>query len=122
MKRWSSYIFIILFVANTVVIALMAVWYSNDQQYFTDNFCVNKEKVELKCNGRCHLKKQISGQTESDKKGKISVPVLEMEFTNTFFIHSTQQISSGFIQHCFINPSLLYQAPLLSNEEHPPTV
>ncbi len=122
MKRWSAYIFIVLFTANALAVAMMSVWYSNDQAYFTENFCVNKKKVELKCNGRCHLKKQISGQTENNEKETISVPVLELEFTTTFFTVIQQPIVSGFIQHHFINPSVLYQAPTLSNEQHPPTV
>ena len=59
----------------------MTVWFINDTAYFANNFCVNKEKKELQCHGRCHLAKQIS-QTES-QDNNIQVSILEFEFTQS---------------------------------------
>ena len=38
--------------------------YAVNQDYIIENFCVNKAEPELKCDGKCHLKKQIEEDTE----------------------------------------------------------
>ena len=48
------------------------------QEYITQKFCVNKEKPELKCNGKCHLKDAIaqsSNQTD-EKNSHLTVEIL----------------------------------------------
>jgi hypothetical protein len=35
-----------------------------NQEKITEQFCVNKEKPELKCNGKCHLAKQLENEEE----------------------------------------------------------
>ena len=40
--------------------------------YIIETFCVNKEKPQLQCNGKCHLAKQIAPQvnlSDNDVKG-----------------------------------------------------
>ena len=39
--------------------------YVVNQDYIIENFCVNKAEPELKCDGKCHLKKQIDEDTEN---------------------------------------------------------
>jgi len=41
--------------------------YQINKEEITEAFCVNKDKPELKCNGKCHLKKQLK-VTNSDPK------------------------------------------------------
>lgn len=31
---------------------------------FTEKYCVNKDKPELKCNGKCHLKESLKSENE----------------------------------------------------------
>jgi hypothetical protein len=38
------------------------------QEYIAEFLCVNKDKPELKCNGKCHLKEEIKNQSAEDKK------------------------------------------------------
>ena len=40
-------------------------WYEMNKGYITSNFCINKAKPELKCNGKCYLKKQLKKATDS---------------------------------------------------------
>ena len=106
MTRLYSYIFIFIFTANALAIAMMSIWYTTDKQYFIDNFCVNKEKVALECNGRCHLKNQISGKIDNNQKEQISIPVLEFEFLETInytniTLGITEIISIDFLPHLF---------------------
>ncbi len=38
--------------------------------YIKNELCINKDKPELKCNGKCHLKKEMAkaSNTDSDKE------------------------------------------------------
>lgn len=74
-----------------------------NQEYIAKNFCENKNIPEKKCNGKCHLTKQIKKieQTE-DNKNKSSAPTLksEVEFLYDF-------ISSIPNNYVFSNTSYL---------------
>lgn len=47
-----------------------------NQDYIAKVLCINKEKPEKKCNGNCHLTKQLQKAEESEKKDQ------PMNFTN----------------------------------------
>ena len=38
--------------------------YVLNQDYIAEFLCVNKDKPELKCHGKCHLAKQIEKQNQ----------------------------------------------------------
>ncbi|MCB0402744.1 MAG: hypothetical protein KDD41_11710, partial [Flavobacteriales bacterium] len=38
-----------------------------NQSAIAEAFCVNKEKPQLQCNGKCHLAKQLEQVTENDQ-------------------------------------------------------
>ncbi|WP_143087601.1 hypothetical protein [Chitinophaga sp. YR627] len=38
-----------------------------NQEYIAQNLCVNKDKPQLHCNGRCHLKKQLNEEEKRDQ-------------------------------------------------------
>ncbi|MES2628414.1 MAG: hypothetical protein V4616_05545 [Bacteroidota bacterium] len=48
--------------------------YSVNRVYITQAFCVNKAKPQLKCNGKCHLAKELKKageeKNDSDKNSK----------------------------------------------------
>jgi hypothetical protein len=63
--------------------ALVIGYYYLNQKYIAENLCVNKEKPQMDCNGKCHLKKQLSKQEQA---GHQSVPNLkEIGETLVFF-------------------------------------
>ena len=41
--------------------------YIVNYDYIVKELCENKEKPELKCNGKCHLKKELAKTAEEDK-------------------------------------------------------
>ena len=41
-------------------------WLSQD--YITEKFCVNKDKPELQCNGKCHMKDMVAENTQKESK------------------------------------------------------
>ena len=55
--------------------------YSFFNESFTEQFCQNKAKPELKCNGKCHLKK-ISKEQDSQDSSKKSLVDRDVLFFN----------------------------------------
>ena len=47
-------------------------WYELNKGHITELFCVNKDKPELKCHGKCHLKKQVQSE-DDDRENAIEI-------------------------------------------------
>jgi len=45
-------------------------YYQLNIDYIIETYCVNKEKPELQCNGKCHLAKQLTAIDTTDDSGK----------------------------------------------------
>lgn len=57
--------------------------YIVDYDYISTVLCINKEKPELKCNGKCHLMKELAKSAEDEKpisEKKSSVKEIEILF------------------------------------------
>lgn len=42
--------------------------YQANKEYIMAFLCINRDKPELQCEGKCHLSKKLKAQHESDKK------------------------------------------------------
>ncbi|SDF08732.1 hypothetical protein SAMN05421855_105135 [Ulvibacter litoralis] len=51
---------------NTLRVPFTFIYYELDPVGFIENLCVNQDKPELQCNGKCHLKK-VTQSAEDDK-------------------------------------------------------
>lgn len=56
--------------------------------YIIENFCENTDKPEMKCNGKCHLNKQI--QADSEQKSETPAALTEV----AAFVLAVQEISA----------------------------
>lgn len=54
----------------------MYVYYSIDREDFIERLCENKDKPELKCDGKCMLAKMLQAQTDEDEQ---PMPVIGWE-------------------------------------------
>lgn len=80
-----SIVLLFLLVVNICSISIIDRIYYANIQYFTKNFCINKSKPLLKCNGKCHLKKVIKNVNSSSKKSNFSINItLEFLGSNNF--------------------------------------
>ena len=59
--------------------------------YFKNELCENKEKPELECNGKCHLKKELAKASDFPENGKDHRISVE---TNIVFY---QEIAENFL-------------------------
>lgn len=63
MKKYAVIILLVLFLKPIFPVIDYAVNY----EYISKVLCINKAKPELKCNGKCHLMKELAKASEDDK-------------------------------------------------------
>jgi hypothetical protein len=70
--------------------------YLVNQDYIAEFLCINKEKPELQCNGKCHLVKELEKQQENNPESlRISLENYPIGFVNIFQISSKKIITSS---------------------------
>ena len=99
--------------------------YAVNYDYISKVLCVNKDKPKLKCNGKCHLMKELAKAAESEKPNPSDkrnttqeVEILFFQEINTLFVttpvfYKTQKTNSAY--------SNLYTYKLTHSVFHPPT-
>lgn len=107
--------------------ALPVVEYIINYDYIVKELCENKDKPALKCNGKCHLAKQLAKASEdekpisSDKKQNVKQEIETMfcqEFSQInvprFFVFTTKKINASYhnfyascTSHAIFHPPLL---------------
>ena len=65
--------------------------YAVNYDYIVTNLCENKSKPELKCNGKCHLTKQLAKASESNSENS-SEKKISFEQTEIVFFQEIQPI------------------------------
>jgi hypothetical protein len=116
-----SYTLIFLLVSHTLSQLVIVSNFLLNQDYIAKNLCVNKEKPVLKCNGKCHLAKELK-ENEEKKTEKVEIKIdlslyvpsekelyacEKIEFTtksSSNFVCS-QKILTGFLSTTFHPPS-----------------
>ncbi|WP_298556447.1 hypothetical protein [uncultured Algibacter sp.] len=69
--------------------------YVLNQDYIADFLCINKDKPELQCNGKCHLVKEIKKQQENDSNAlAISLENYPIGFVNIYKVEAINCFTS----------------------------
>jgi len=67
---------------------IVTIQWSINQDYIAKNLCINKNKPALKCDGKCHLRKELKKTEETNENnGKSTVPSFQDDlvlFNNSF--------------------------------------
>jgi len=63
------------------------IYYELNIDYIIETYCVNKDKPELQCNGKCHLSEQLQlvSPEQKDGQGNIIYNVLSESFFPVYF-------------------------------------
>lgn len=64
------YLIILIFSIYYFKSAIPFIEHQLNLDYIIENFCVNKDKPVMQCNGKCHLKKQIKKAEKEEKEKK----------------------------------------------------
>lgn len=68
----------------------IAYWKIN-QDYITENYCVNKDKPKMHCNGKCHLAKQLEKAEETkQEKSKFPTEIFKFNSVDNFIVQDYQ--------------------------------
>lgn len=67
--------------------------YLINKDYIAKNLCINKVKPKLKCNGKCHLAKQLKKQDEKENSSTSSKDKFEVIY---------HQQNSSSIEFCTV--------------------
>jgi hypothetical protein len=97
-------------VSQTFERAKLVTYYHLNKSYIIENFCVNKEKTKLKCDGKCYLKKTLKKQQEKEedlpfrtfKKSDIKYLVEDFNFISKL---KSLNNKKQYFSHCLVfNP------------------
>ena len=77
--------------------------YVFNYDFYKNVLCENKAKPELKCNGKCHLAKEIKIAKEQENNSKLPIPkldytkipvsLIEKQIAFTPFVHKGKSIA-----------------------------
>lgn len=83
-----------------MVVPVVFLEYEFNKEYIIDNYCVNKNKPALHCDGKCYLAKKIkTAEQNEEQQAKANIFKLLVE---VFHSHTpTYEILHGF---CWIKP------------------
>lgn len=90
LKRFFVYILLMVMSFRPAYFIGVVAYYETHINEIVEKYCVNKELPQLKCNGQCHLAKQLKAtqNTDSDQEAMLDVsfafyPVFYQNISNT---------------------------------------
>ena len=120
MAKLTAIFFVFLYLIATLRPIQPYVEYFINQDYIAEFLCINKDKPELQCNGKCHLAKQIEKQQEKEpfSSQRISLENYPIGFVTIYkFDEPTKYILKE--QHNYFY-NRLYQLDYSKDTSRPP--
>lgn len=101
---------------------IIYVYFKLNQKYIEETYCINKDKPELACHGKCHLTKVLKENSSNNKSEKPSF-YSEIKLFKTDFSTFTNKTFFPIISKTELTeqPSL-YKSTYFFEILHPPTV
>ncbi len=88
----SILLFVVFSFHNMMKLSVITV-YELNKEYIAQNLCVNKDKPELQCNGKCYLKKQLD-KTDQNSKTDNKSNSLKADITDIVLCNKNILLSS----------------------------
>ncbi len=85
MKALCAILFSVFFLLTTTQQTTFFILYKLNEKAITEQYCVNKSKVESHCNGKCHLNKTIAKSEKEDTKNPFSTLNIKIKEVEVFF-------------------------------------
>jgi hypothetical protein len=97
-KTWAGigiFLLISLMLCKDIYSFTYQIYFFKNQQAIADKFCENKARPQLKCNGKCHLAKQLKKieQEEMNALKKKQLPPLKIKASEVFYCSFFPEIS-----------------------------
>lgn len=91
MKKIAAYLLIVLMLAASVKDVLMWASFKVNQDFIAKTLCVNQDKPEIMCSGKCYLAQKIAEGVEHSGKGAAAVPSPD-ELRQVVYYQALEQI------------------------------
>ena len=69
MKKLISYFLIISLFSQILVNAGVIISWKLNQKYISENLCINRDRPEMECNGKCNLQKKLKNIEANNSHG-----------------------------------------------------
>lgn len=102
--------------------AVILLNYTINKEYISKNICENRKKPQLRCNGKCHLMKQLKKENKQQEQSplallKCNVQVQYVEEQQEYIFSNTEtRVAVNFPRYLIGNTSAESQSVF-----HPPT-
>lgn len=94
MHKFIAYILFLIITVQTLHQGLIYAYYVLNKNYIAQNLCENKEKPQLKCDGKCHLKTILQVvQEEPAAPEQPSLPNLDQIKTPVLFFQEVKELA-----------------------------
>jgi len=123
MQRFIAIALILIISLPLMHKAIVITNYIVDYDYISQILCINKEEPEMKCNGKCHLTKELNKTESSDDNESKNNSRTNLEIGITYFFNAKEEIQ--IIQfHSFKKSSFFYtdfyNTPFINSFDKPP--
>ncbi len=68
LKQFIAFLFLIAFATQTFGQAITVANFYLNQNYIAKNLCINRDKPQMKCCGKCQLSKKLNQQEKQDQQ------------------------------------------------------
>lgn len=91
MRAFISIVVISTILAPSLIKTGLWTWYETHKTQITQEFCVNKDKPEMECNGKCHLEKELNEHSNGYeiKTKRSERPAPQFDFEDITLIQSS---------------------------------
>ena len=113
MKVLFTYILLIAFAFRPVYTISYIGYFELNIDYIVETYCINKEKPQLQCNGKCHLADQLNLSDESSENPDyIIVDAFFPVYFQTVSLNiEGDNMSAPILKHCFNYSFPFYISP-----------
>ncbi len=101
--------------------------YAVNYDYISEVLCINKDKPELQCNGKCHLKSELAkanddSSTQDSKENAFGKRTLQVEFLENYNVNVSLRFNETFSTENNALFCLNYSFLFSNSIFHPPLV
>ena len=121
MKIWIGFITVFLFLSSIIRPVLPVYEYLLNYDYIVNVLCINKDKPEMHCDGKCYLKNEISKSNNLDNSSKKALANYQFKPVPVYF--ETTSESMWIFIYDEMNENILFKVNSFDNvliEINPP--
>ena len=121
-RRYISLFLLFMYLLAWMVPYMPFIEYELNKKYIAEVLCVNKDKPEMHCNGKCHLKKQLkkaNGATEQQEQPQ-APPPLKLDTILIILLLNKHNIYEKDYKKIIVPYIIHYSFELVIKIFHPP--